>query len=121
MNPDEASSQIAYMREGAVSDRFLGDLNELFHVKARLGIMTLLLSQGETDFSTLKSRLGLTDGNLGAHIRVLEKAGYLTVVKSFVGRRPRTACQVSEAGRRAFAEYLRQLEAVIRLVDPKEE
>lgn len=101
-----------------MSDGVIGDLNELFHVKARLGIMTLLISQGESDFSSLKAHLGLTDGNLGAHIRVLEDAGYLAVEKGFVGRRPRTTCRVTEAGRKAFAEYLRQLEALIRMVDP---
>lgn len=81
--------------------------------------MTLLISQGESDFSSLKAQLGLTDGNLGAHIRVLEEAGYLAVEKGFVGRRPRTTCRVTEAGRRAFSEYLRQLEALIRMVDPE--
>ncbi|MDF2629869.1 MAG: transcriptional regulator [Symbiobacteriaceae bacterium] len=101
-----------------MSDGVLGDLNELFHVKARLGIMTLLISQGESDFSTLKAHLGLTDGNLGAHIRVLEEAGYVGVEKGFVGRRPRTTCRVTEAGRKAFAAYLHQLEALIRMVDP---
>lgn len=90
------------------------DLNETFHVKARLGIMTLLL-MGEADFSTLKARLELTDGNLGAHIRVLEEAGYVKVAKGFAGRRPRTVVSITEAGRQAFSDYLEQLESVIRM------
>lgn len=95
----------------------LGDLNDIFQSKARLGIMTLLISMGPSDFVSLKSQLQLTDGNLGAHIRVLEEAGYLQVEKSFVGRKPRTACQITDQGREAFLKYLKQLEEVIKMVN----
>jgi DNA-binding MarR family transcriptional regulator len=99
-----------------VTEGIISNLNELFHTKARLGIMTLLLSWGEGDFASLKKELGLTDGNLGAHIRVLEEAGYLAVEKGFAGRRPRTTCRLTEAGKQAFLDYLAELEAVIRRV-----
>lgn len=102
-----------------MSDGVLRELNELFQAKARLGIMTLLLSWGESDFSTLRGHLGLTDGNLGAHLRALEDAGYLEVEKGFVGRRPRTVYRVTNQGREAFLAYLKQLEAVIRMVNPE--
>ncbi len=95
-------------------DIFL-ELNEIFHVKARLGIMTLLISFGKIDFTGLKSKLGLTDGNLGAHLRVLEEAGYVEIVKGFVGKRPHTSCLVTELGRSAFRDYLNQLETVINM------
>jgi Transcriptional regulators len=100
----------------------LGDLNDaylrIFQNKARLGIMTILITMGSSDFSRLKSQLNLTDGNLGAHIRVLEEAGYLQVEKSFVNRKPRTGCQITDSGREAFRKYLNQLETVIKLVNP---
>ena len=98
---------------GAASKGFI-DLDETFHVKARLGIMTLLLLD-EADFSSLKARLELTDGNLGTHIRVLEDAGFVQIDKAFVGRRPRTTVSITPAGRQAFGVYLEQLEAVIRM------
>jgi DNA-binding MarR family transcriptional regulator len=89
-------------------------IDDVLHLKPRLGIMTALFAAGgESDFRSLKDQLKMTDGNLGAHIRVLETAGYLEVEKSFVGRRPRTLCRVSEAGRAAFLRYLKQLEEVI--------
>ncbi len=97
------------------------ELNEIFHVKARLGIMTLLLSFEELDFNGLKSKLGLTDGNLGAHLRVLEDAGYIELVKGFVGRRPHTTCRITEHGREAFREYLKQLETVIQMARTEKE
>ena len=92
----------------------IADLDDLLHTKARLGIMTVLTTLGTADFSTLKRELALTDGNLGAHLRVLEEAGYVDVDKAFVDRKPRTTCSVTPAGRRAFTAYLAQLEAVIR-------
>jgi DNA-binding MarR family transcriptional regulator len=88
-------------------------IDETFHAPARLGIMTLLLQDGSSDFATLKRSLGLTDGNLGAHIRVLEQGGYIEVEKKFEGRKPRTICRVTPSGRRAFARYLDALERVI--------
>mgnify|MGYP001247431065 CR=1 FL=1 len=99
-----------------MDDPILKDLNETFQAKARLGIMTLLLSQGRSNFSTLKTQLGLTDGNLSSHLRVLEDAGYLEVEKKFIGRRPKTLYQISTAGREAFQAYLREIEKIIHLV-----
>ena len=90
-------------------------LDETFHAPARLGIMTLLLQWGKGSFPDLKRALGLTDGNLGAHIRVLEEAGYVSVDKRFEQRKPRTICHVTPAGRRAFGKYLTQLEQVIEM------
>jgi DNA-binding MarR family transcriptional regulator len=97
----------------------LKDLNKIFQVKARLGIMMIIISEGDSDFSTLKSYLELTDGNLGAHLKVLEDKGYLKIKKRFVDRKPKTICQVTEAGREAFMTYLKHLETVIKSVVPK--
>lgn len=77
--------------------------------------MTVLTALGSADFTTLKSQLGMTDGNLGAHLRVLEDAGYVKVAKGFEGRKPRTTCRMTATGQRAFANYLQGLESVIRL------
>lgn len=89
-------------------------LDELFHAKARLGIMAVLNTRGEADFTSLKRELGLTDGNLGAHLRALEDAGYAEVEKQFVDRKPRTTLRPTRKGRAAFERYLTQLESVIR-------
>jgi DNA-binding transcriptional ArsR family regulator len=89
-----------------------GDLNPVIHERVRLGIMSLLAAARELPFNDVKGALGLTDGNLSVHMRLLEKHGYVTVDKSFVLRRPRTVLRLSRAGRRAFEEYLRVLERV---------
>ena len=102
------------MGNGETPDGLLQGIDELFHAKARLGIMTLLVAEGGTsDFTPLKAQLQLTDGNLGAHLRVLEDAGYIEVLKSFQGRRPRTTCRLTDRGREAFQKYLQKLESLI--------
>ncbi len=95
------------------------DLDEIFQARARIGIMTILVSSGDTDFTILKEQSGLTGGNLGAHIRVLEDAGYIEVLKGYAGRRPRTTCRVTSAGRDAFLKYLNQIEEILRIVRPE--
>jgi len=90
-------------------------LDRVFHEKARLGIVSSL--SGYSDglaFSELKQLCALTDGNLSRHLQVLEQAGYIQVEKAAVGRRTRTRCRLSGEGRKCFAEYLRELERVLR-------
>lgn len=98
-----------------MSDHLIPNLNDLFQAKARLGIMTVLTSLGDSDFLTLKKHLGLTDGNLSAHLRVLEEAGYIQVEKKFEQRKPKTICRLTPSGREAFLNYLKQLEEIIKL------
>ena len=93
------------------------DLDELVHGRVRLGIMSYLSSVGTAEFNELKAKLQLTDGNLSVHLRKLEDAGYVLVDKSFVGRKPLTRATLTDAGRAAFVRYL---EAISRLVAPKE-
>jgi DNA-binding MarR family transcriptional regulator len=97
----------------------LPNLDETLHARARLGIMTLLVQWGKGDFPTLKKFLDLTDGNLGAHIRVLDEAGYVTVDKTFAGRKPKTTVKVTAAGRKAFQAYLAELQRLIELAGDK--
>lgn len=99
------------------SDNILDAIKKIFQSKARLGIMTVLVSEGECDFSTLKSRLDLTDGNLSSHLRKLEEAEYIEVEKDFVDRRPRTLYRPTKKGRKDFKMHLEQLKEVIDLVE----
>ena len=81
-------------------------IDEVIHGRVRLGIMAYLSGAETADFNTLKARLQTTDGNLSVHLRKLEDAGFVTVTKSFQGRKPLTEAVMTEAGRDAFVAYL---------------
>jgi len=92
-------------------------LNELIHQPARLRIMAALIaldSDSQVEFTYLRDLLGLTDGNLGGHLRKLEEAGYVAIAKTFVARKPRTYVVATSAGRRAFDEHVAALEEILR-------
>ena len=89
-------------------------LNKVFESKIRLGIMSVLVANGSSDFATLKSLLELTDGNLASHTRSLEEAGYLRCEKKFVGRKPNTTYIVTESGREAFAAHIDAMERFLK-------
>ncbi len=93
------------------------ELDDLIHQPVRLRIMSALCSLGpreQVDFTFLKDKLGLTDGNLGAHLRALEDAAYILVEKTFVERRPKTFVTASSAGRRAFTAHVAALQAILK-------
>lgn len=95
-------------------------LERVLHEKARLGIMTSLVTRPEgLLFSELKRLCALTDGNLSRHLDVLREAGLVEVWKGFENRRPQTLCRLSAEGRQRFVAYLEELEQVIRDAMPK--
>jgi DNA-binding MarR family transcriptional regulator len=89
-------------------------LDEVIHGRLRLGVMAFLVGRQAADFNELKRRLKTTDGNLSAHLRKLEEAGYVAIDKSFVDRKSLTRASLTPAGREAFIAYL---DAMSRLVD----
>lgn len=88
-------------------------LDEVIHGRVRLGLMAYLRAAGAADFTDLKRRLGVSDGNLSTHLKKLEQAGYVAADKRFVGRKPQTRVRLTETGRAAFAAYLETLEGLL--------
>lgn len=90
-------------------------LDRVIHEKARLGLMTSLVSHPKgLAFGDLKKLCGLTDGNLSRHLQVLEEAGLVRLDKVFEGKRPLTTCHLTSSGRQRFLDYLSVLEKVVR-------
>ena len=90
-----------------MSDEFdINRIDDVIHGRVRLGIMAALSGVETADFNTLKARLQTTDGNLSVHLRKLEEAGFVEVIKSFQGRKPLTQAKMTEPGRKAFVAYL---------------
>jgi len=93
----------------------LPELDRLIHERIRLGIVSALATNDSLSFNDLKRVLKTTDGNLSVHARKLEEAQYISCVKFFEGRVPRTEYRLTAAGRRALTEYLNQMEEWIRV------
>ena len=93
------------------------ELDKIIHQPVRLRIMASLVtldSQEQVDFTYLRDLLEVTDGNLGAHLRRLEEAGYINVEKAFVARKPRTFVSVTAKGRSAFDDHVQALDRIIQ-------
>jgi DNA-binding HxlR family transcriptional regulator len=91
----------------------LPELNPVVHGKLRLALLSLLSGVEEAEFTWLRQRTGATDGNLGAQLAKLEEAGYVSVKKRFVQRKPQSLYRMTEVGRQALAEYVRALKQLL--------
>lgn len=91
----------------------IDDLNKAFESRIRLGIMSALAVNDSLDFNSLKEFLNLTDGNLATHLKALEKEKYISVNKTFIGKKPNTSYAVTPTGKAAFQKHLQALENLI--------
>ena len=94
------------------------NLDETIHQPTRLRIMTLLAAQTADDhvaYGYVQKELGLTGGNLTAHLRKLEDAGFIAMSKEFIDAKPRTWIEATHAGRQAYALYLNNLRHALNL------
>src|ERR1700681_4164233 len=88
--------------------------DRLIYERVRLGIMSALAMNEHLTFNELKSLFDVSDGNLSAHARKLEEAGYVVCTKSFEGRRPKSEYRITHVGKKALLRYLEHIEAVIK-------
>ena len=100
----------------------MAKLNETIHQPVRLRIMAALVTlkpDEEVDFTYLRDLLEVTDGNLGAHLRKLEGAGYIDLNKLFVERKPRTFISATKKGRKVFDEHVEALESILNISEAR--
>lgn len=88
----------------------------MLHSELRLAVMSILLDADEADFVYLKQQTGATAGNISVQIDKLCKAGYVSVEKTFRGKRPCTLCRITPQGIAAFEEYVEALKDYIKKV-----
>jgi DNA-binding MarR family transcriptional regulator len=94
----------------------MAELDDIIHQPLRLKIMAALNAMPANsglEFSKLKKLTGATDGNLGAHIETLSKAGYVGIEKAFVGKKPQTTVTATASGRGAVARHVATLQEII--------
>ncbi|MFJ4097762.1 winged helix-turn-helix domain-containing protein [Kitasatospora sp. NPDC089913] len=92
-------------------------LDDTVHQRVRLGVLAIAREAESVDFAFLKQELGLTDGNLSRHLKVLEDSGLVAVNKGYAGRRPRTWVTLTTAGTQALDRELRALRELVRRLD----
>lgn len=94
--------------------KIFDQFDKAFENRLRLQIMSVLVANDDYDFNALKDLLGVTDGNLASHLKALEKEAYITINKSFIGKKPNTKYAASALGRQAFKRHLEVLENLIK-------
>ena len=90
-------------------------LDPILHSQLRLAVMSILMNVDEADFVYLRTQTESTAGNLSVQLDKLTAAGYITLEKGFVGKKPRTTCQVTDTGRQAFANYVEALKEYLNI------
>lgn len=88
-------------------------MDELLLSKIRLGVIAELLTSPWVPFSDLQRATQTTNGNLGAHLAKLVDAGYIAEEKTFVKRRPQTRYRLTQAGREAFMQHVREMQTLL--------
>ncbi len=91
------------------------ELNPLLHSQLRLAIMSILMNVEEADFVYLKEKTEATSGNISVQLDKLASAEYIVVNKSFIGKKPRTTCRITDIGKEAFEEYINALRSYLHL------
>jgi DNA-binding MarR family transcriptional regulator len=91
--------------------------DDVVHQRTRLGILAVLAEAIAADFTYLRKVLDLTDGNLGRHLEILERAGLIAISKGYQGRRPRTRVTITAEGRRALRHELASMQALVQRLD----
>lgn len=94
-------------------------LDRVIHEKGRLAIMSLLAASPQVSFTEMRDLLGMTDGNITAHVRTLQESGYIAVTKAFQNGRPLTTYALTPEGRTAFSAYINLLEQIVQQTRPK--
>ena len=90
------------------------DLNPLLHSQLRLTIISILVSEMESDFTSLKEKTQATSGNLSVQLKKLEKAKYITLKKGFKNNYQHTSIQITETGIEAFSEYVDAIKGYLK-------
>jgi len=90
------------------------EIDDVIHSRIRTAIMAVLISVEEAEFTFIREKINATDGNLSVHLKKLEDNNYISVKKEFVARKPVTRYRITETGRKAFEEYIKKLESIIK-------
>ncbi|MFD7721588.1 winged helix-turn-helix domain-containing protein [Streptomyces sp. NPDC059814] len=98
---------------GDPPERGRAALDETIHHPTRLAVVAFLSACDEAEFATVREGCQVSDSVLSKTASTLEAAGYLTVRKGHVGKRPRTWLSLTPAGRQALAGHVAALQNIV--------
>jgi DNA-binding PadR family transcriptional regulator len=81
-------------------------LDTVLHSRIRLAIVSVLVGCEKAEFTAVRDMVRATDGNMNTHLKKLEAAGYVSVEKTFVNRKPTTYYKLTAKGRTALKNYI---------------
>lgn len=90
------------------------NINDVLHSRIRTAIMAVLVTVDEAGFTFIREKINATDGNLSVHLKKLEDNNYISVDKKFINRKPVSIYKITDTGRRAFEDYIKILESIIK-------
>ena len=90
------------------------EIDDVIHSRIRTAIMAVPISVDEAEFTFIREKINATDGNLSVHLKKLEDNNYISVKKEFIDRKPVTRYKITETGRKAFEDYIKKLESIIK-------
>ncbi|WP_328392015.1 transcriptional regulator [Nocardia sp. NBC_00416] len=90
----------------------MAELSTVLASLPRLKVVAFLGGCREAEFGTITDLCEMNKSTLSKAMTVLEAAGYLTITKGYVGRRPKTWLALTEHGRTAYYEHLNALTAL---------
>ncbi|MEU0008186.1 transcriptional regulator [Streptomyces sp. NPDC006314] len=79
----------------------------------RLSIVSLLSSSRWVEFGFVRDTVGLSDSALSKQVSKLCDQGYVEVERGYVGKRPRTWINLSEAGKAALLSHVAALHSIV--------
>lgn len=78
--------------------------------RLRLAILAALAHSEEVDFTSLRNTVKTKDGNLSPQLKLLEEAGFVSMSKTFVNRRPQTNIALTTLGRHALLAFKKTID-----------
>ena len=93
------------------------NLDPLLHSQLRLSVMSLLVGVEQADFVYIKEKTEATAGNLSVQLTKLEEAEYISIEKTYQGKRPQTICRITKKGVQAFEQYFQDLQSYLAVAE----
>ncbi|GLU47576.1 winged helix-turn-helix domain-containing protein [Nocardiopsis ansamitocini] len=89
-----------------------GDLDQSLLNPTRLSIVSVLAANHWAEFSYVREAVKLSDSALSKQVSALDKLGYVQAEKGYVGKRPRTWLNLTDAGRKALSGHITALQHI---------